>query len=139
MWKQKNSTTYLYVYITFFQLFGKDFNIKLLVDVIIEVKPSGVTMGSHHFQQMAELGYLDKVDPVKLESVKLLLPSGSSVPPSCIETLKRKFPNLMGIGNFYGLTELGKCNQSHQSSKSSNLSKGKSVLESWVTTFLPHR
>ena len=130
--------------LTFFQLFGKDFNIKLLVDVIIEVKPSGVTMGSHHFQQMAELGYLDKVEPVKLESVKLLLPSGSSVPPCCIETLKRKFPNLMGIGNFYGLTELGKCNQSHQtyqrhqSSKSSNLSRGKSVLESWVTTFLPN-
>ena len=93
-----------------FQLFGKGFSNKLLLEVIVELKPVNVALGAHNIVQLAELDILDKVDPADLDSVKMLLPSGSAVPPSCVEILKKKFRNLIGIGNMYAQSESGKIN-----------------------------
>ena len=78
--------------------------------MIVELKPVNVALGAHNIVQMAELDILDKVDPAELDSVKMLLPSGSAVPPSCVEILKKKFRNLIGVGNMYAQSESGTIN-----------------------------
>ena len=78
--------------------------------MIVELKPVNVALGAHNIVQLAELDILDKVDPAELDSVKMLLPSGSAVPPSCVEILKKKFRNLIGVGNMYAQSESGKIN-----------------------------
>jgi len=88
-------------------LFGKGFSNKLLLEVIVELKPVNLALGAHNIVQLAELDILDKVDPAELDSVKMLLPSGSAVPPSCVEVLKKKFRNLIGVGNMYAQSESG--------------------------------
>ena len=61
-------------------------------------------MGSHHYVQMSEE---DDPDPSLLESVRLIMPTGASVPSVCTEKLKRKFPKCPLFVNLYGQTEAG--------------------------------
>ena len=77
------------------------------MDVILDVKPSNVDLGAHHYVQLAESDVLDQVDPENLDSVKLLSPAGSAVPSSCKGLIKKKFRNLVDITNGYGQTESG--------------------------------
>ena len=42
-------------------MFGSNFTLKLLVDVIREVKPSSVGLGAHHYVQLAESDVLEQV------------------------------------------------------------------------------
>ena len=42
-------------------MFGSNFTLKLLIDVIREVKPSTVGLGAHHYVQLAESDVLGQV------------------------------------------------------------------------------
>ena len=88
-------------------MFGVEFTLNLLMDVILDVKPSTVGLGAHHYVQLAESDVLDQVDPENLDSVKLLFPAGSAVPSSCRELLRKKFRNLVDVLQAYGQTESG--------------------------------
>ena len=88
-------------------MFGVEFTLNLLMDVILDVKPTSITLGAHHYVQLAESDVLDQVDPENLDSVKLLCPAGSAVPSSCRELLRKKFRNLVDILQAYGQTESG--------------------------------
>ena len=88
-------------------MFGVEFTLNLLMDVILDVKPSTVGLGAHHYVQLAESDVLDQVDPENLDSVKLLFPAGSAVPSSCKELLRKKFRNLVDVLQGYGQTESG--------------------------------
>ena len=61
-------------------------------------------MGSHHYVQMSEE---EDPDPSLLESVRLIMPTGASVPSVCTEKLKRKFSKCPLFVNLYGQTEAG--------------------------------
>lgn len=88
-------------------MFGAQFSLDILLNTIIEVKPSTVALGAHHYVQLAESEILATANSADLESVNMLFPAGSAVPSSCEELLKRKFPNLKGVLNAYGQTESG--------------------------------
>ena len=88
-------------------MFGQNFSLDLLVNVIKEVKPSCVSLGAHYYVQLAESELLDQVDPKDLDSIKLLCPAGSAVPSSCGINILKKFRNLEGVMNAYGQTEYG--------------------------------
>jgi len=93
--------------VTYHHMFGSNFTLKLLIDVIREVKPSTVGLGAHHYVQLAESDVLGQVEPDDLDSVKLLFPAGSAVPSSCEQKIRKKFRNLQGVCNGYGQTESG--------------------------------
>lgn len=92
---------------TYHHMFGKGFKLSILLDTIVEVKPSTIALGTHHYVQMAESDVLQQVDPQDLESVKLLMPAGAAVPSSCEVKIRAKFKSLMGVLNVYGQTECG--------------------------------
>ena len=43
-----------------------------------------------------------------LSNVILALPTGTTAPATLFQDLKKKFPNLLAVPNFYGLTEFGR-------------------------------
>ena len=88
-------------------MFGKDFTLQILLDTIVEVKPSTVALGAHHYVQLAESDILDDVEPENLDSVVTLFPAGSAVPSSCEIKIRAKFRNLQGVINGFGQTESG--------------------------------
>ena len=88
-------------------MFGSNFTLKLLLDVIREVKPNSADLGAHHYVQLAESDILDQVDPSELDTVQFLCPAGSAVPSSLQLRIKKKFRNLEGVMNCYGQTEAG--------------------------------
>ena len=61
-------------------------------------------MGSHHYVQMSEQ---DMPDPGLLDSVRLIMPTGASVPRVCTDKLQRKLPKCVLHVNLYGQTESG--------------------------------
>ena len=87
-------------------MFGKSFTLDHLIQTIIDVQPSSVGLGTHHYVQLAESDALAKVDPAKLASVKLLFPAGAAVPDSCEGKLLEKFVSLKacGISSKHGVT-----------------------------------
>ena len=72
-------------------MFGKSFQLQHLINTIVNVKPSTVALGTHHYVQMAESDALDCVDPEELKSVVLLFPAGAAVPQSCEGKMMKKF------------------------------------------------
>ena len=88
-------------------MFGSTFTIKLLLDVLREVKPNSADLGAHHYVQLAESDILEQVDPADLDTIQFLCPAGSAVPSSLQLRLKKKFKNLEGVMNCYGQTEAG--------------------------------
>ena len=76
-------------------MFGPGFTLDTLVDTIVKVKPVTITVGTHHYVQLAESDAMDSRDPEDFESVKLLLPTGAAVPSSCEVKLRKKFRGLM--------------------------------------------
>ena len=88
-------------------MFGSTDTLKLLVDVLQEVKPNSVNLGVHHYAQLAESDILEQVDPADLDTIQFLCPAGSAVPSSLQLRLKKKFKNLEGVMNCYGQTEAG--------------------------------
>ena len=97
-------------------MFGSTDTLKLLVDVLQEVKPKSVNLGVHHYAQLAESDILEQVDPTGLDSVQYLCPVGSAVPSSLQLRLKKKFKNLKAVTNFYGQTEAGLVSIGYESS-----------------------
>lgn len=91
----------------FFQMFGADFTLDVLLNTIIEVRPATVALGAHHYVQLAESNILANANPADLDSVNMLFPAGSAVPSSCEDLMKQKFRNLKGVLNGYGQTESG--------------------------------
>ena len=90
-------------------MFGPNFSLDTLLQTIIDVQPTTVAMGAHHYVQLAESDLLESADETQLSSVKMIVPSGSAVPVSCEEVYRRKFPNLQIIIEGYGQTETGIC------------------------------
>ena len=97
-------------------MFGSTDTLKLLVDVLQEVKPNSVNLGVHHYAQLAESDILEQVDPNGLDSVQYLCPVGSAVPSSLQLRLEKKFKNLKAVTNFYGQTEAGLVSIGYESS-----------------------
>ena len=62
-----------------------------------------LVMGSHHYVQVSE----ENTDPAMLDSVKIIKPTGASVPAVCTDKLKSKFPMCVFYVNLYGQTESG--------------------------------
>ena len=56
----------------FAPMFGVEFTLNLLMDVILDVKPSNVSLGAHHYVQLAESDVLDQVDPEKNENQPMI-------------------------------------------------------------------
>ena len=78
-------------------MFGKGFQLEVLLNTITEVKPTSIALGTHHYVQLAESDILQQTDPEELKSVKLMLPAGAAVPSSCEIRVRAKFPNLSVI------------------------------------------
>ena len=88
-------------------MFGKNFTLDILLNTILEAKPTTIALGTHHYVQLAESDILAKANPADLASVKFLAPAGAAVPQSCEQKFKDKFPNMIGVLNMYGQTESG--------------------------------
>ena len=97
-------------------MFGPTFTIKLLLDVLREVKPNSADLGAHHYVQLAESDILEQVDPADLDTIQFLCPAGSAVPSSLQLRLKKKFKNLKAVTNLYGQTEAGLVSIGYESS-----------------------
>ena len=68
-----------------------------LLRAIQEAKPTTVTVGSHLFVRMSEMtdAEFEGFEPETLASVKMISPSGATVPTGCVDKLKKQFPNLL--------------------------------------------
>ena len=87
-----------------FQIPCKRFTFPLLFESIQKHRPTLLVMGSHHYVQMSE----QDPDPrLQLDSVRVMMPTGASVPRVCTEKLKQKFPKCVIYVNLYGQTESG--------------------------------
>ena len=75
--------------------------------MIKQVKPRTIGLLVHYYVQLAESDVLEQLDSNDLNSVKFLYPSGSAVPSSCEKNIRKKFRNIQGVLNAYGLTETG--------------------------------
>ena len=77
---------------------GNDVTITRILETVKEVKPLGMTLGTHQFVQMSEIDFesigLSKND---LAAVFWITPVGASVPPITSYNIKNIFPNLVVI------------------------------------------
>ena len=94
-------------FIFVFQMFGKDFNLDILLNAIKTARPDTVILGAHHYVQLSEYDVSKTVTMQDLDSVSKIFPAGSAVPSICEANLKRKFPSLIEVVNGYGQTEAG--------------------------------
>ncbi len=76
----------------------------LLFKAIDKVQPPLMLTGSHHLVQLSKAP--KPPADLKLDSLLMAMPIGSTVPLTVQEELKPKFPNMV-IGNFYSMTEIG--------------------------------
>ncbi|XP_059093403.1 luciferin 4-monooxygenase-like isoform X1 [Tigriopus californicus] len=88
-------------------MFGPDFKLEHLLNAIISAKPKSITIGTHHYVQLAESELLANTNPEDLASLEYIAPAGAAVPSSCEESYRQKCPNLKGVLNIYGQTEGG--------------------------------
>lgn len=75
-------------------MFGRSFTLDHLVKAILEAQPRTITIGSHHYVHLAESDVLDSVDPEGLACVRVIVPTGASVPECCEGKLRRKLKGL---------------------------------------------
>ena len=88
-------------------MFGKDFNLDILLNAIKTARPDTLILGAHHYVQLSEYDVSKSVTMQDLGSVSKIFPAGSAVPAICEANLKRKFPSLIEVVNGYGQTEAG--------------------------------
>jgi len=92
---------------TYYHMFGDGFKLEHLFRTILEQKPRQVTLGTHHYVELAESRMLAEADEEALGSLELLTPAGAAVPRSCEAKWKAKCKNLTTILNVYGQSEVG--------------------------------
>ena len=66
-------------------------------------KPLYLVCGSHHIIQLSQQNPQNK--SLDLSYVRLVSPTGSTVPPTTYQDLKKNFKNLVAVINAYGMTE----------------------------------
>ena len=66
-------------------------------------KPLYLLCGSHHIVQLCQQNPKDK--SLDLSYVRMVSPTGSTVPPTTYQDLKKNFKNLVAVINAYGMTE----------------------------------
>ena len=77
----------------------------LLFKAVDNYKPKMLMAGSHHLVQLSKVK--KPVEDLKLDSLFMAFPMGSTVPSTLHEDLRVHFPELALIGNFYSMTEIG--------------------------------
>ena len=75
-------------------MFGNGFKLDMLVKTIKKEKPKQISIGTHHYVQLAETNILDDMDPKDLDSIQLVVPTGAAVPLAIQKRLKKKMRNL---------------------------------------------
>lgn len=90
-----------------YHMYGPNFQLEHLLNTIITAKPKSITVGTHHYVQLAESELLANANPEDLASLEYIAPAGAAVPPSCAALYHKKCPNLKGVLNVYGQTEGG--------------------------------
>ena len=63
-------------------------------------------MGSHQFVNLAESKELEHLDTTNMKNLARIIPVGTTVPKSCAQVLRTKFPGVE-IQNVYAQTESG--------------------------------
>lgn len=81
-------------------MYGPNFQLEHLLNTIITAKPKSITVGTHHYVQLAESELLANANPEDLASLEYIAPAGAAVPPSCAALYHKKCPNLKVISHF---------------------------------------
>ena len=58
-------------------MLGKGMTLKHLTETIVKARPKQVTLGTHHYIQLAESDLLTKYSPDQLDSLEYILPGWS--------------------------------------------------------------
>ena len=75
---------------------GPGFTIQKLLEAAKKEKPMALTIGSHHYVQIAEMDFsLTGLERQDLSSVFWVMPVGTSVPEGLFTKLQSVFPNLI--------------------------------------------
>ena len=77
---------------------------ELIYREIDRFKPTFMICGTHHLVQLSQISPNDK--SLELDSVKTVMPMGSTVPSTLFEDLKKHFKNLECVYNMYGMSEV---------------------------------
>ena len=88
-------------------MFGKEFNLKVLLLAIKEAQPEVIVLGPHLYVELSESDIFQVVSPQDVACITKIFPVGSAVPAICQSNLKKMFQNLSMVINAYGQTEAG--------------------------------
>ncbi|TRY63736.1 hypothetical protein TCAL_04290 [Tigriopus californicus] len=77
-----------------YHMFGPDFQLEHLLNTIVSAKPKSITIGTHHYVQLAESELLANANPEDLASLEYIAPAGAAVPRSCAAFYHKMCPNL---------------------------------------------
>jgi len=81
-----------------------DEDINVIFPVVDKLNPPVMMLGSHHCVSLAKA---HKPDPeLNLTSIFSVIPMGANVYPEICQDLKKNFPNIQYVMNFYGQTEI---------------------------------
>ncbi len=72
---------------------GPTFTLEKFLETITTVMPTNLTMGTHHFVQLAESDMLANTDTELLSSVRSIVPTGAAVHKDTVDKMLGKFKN----------------------------------------------
>ena len=88
-------------------MYGDGMSTKMMLDAISESQSTVLYLGTHHYVNLSKSQDFLDYDVERLSSLQYVIPTGATVPESCIEIFIERLPNFVGIWNGYGLTETG--------------------------------
>ena len=88
-------------------MYGDGMSTRMMLDAISESQSKVIYLGTHNYVNLSKSQDFLDYDVERLSSLQYVIPTGASIPESCIETFIEKLPNFVSIWNGYGLTETG--------------------------------
>ena len=88
-------------------MYGDGMSTRMILDAISESQSKVLYLGTHHYVNLSKSQDFLDFDVERLSSLQYVIPTGATVPESCIEIFIERLPNFVGIWNGYGLTETG--------------------------------
>ena len=88
-------------------MYGDAMSTRMMLDAISESQSKVLYLGTHHYVNLSKSQDFSDYDVNRLSSLQYIIPTGATIPESCIEIFIEKLPNFVSIWNGYGLTETG--------------------------------
>ena len=88
-------------------MYGDGMSTRMMLDAISESQSKVIYLGTHNYVNLSKSQDFLDYDVERLSSLQYIIPTGATIPESCIEVFIERLPGFVGIWNGYGLTETG--------------------------------